>query len=127
MKRRAFLAAAWLAVVLCVVGIALLAHTTLIAMIVADEAQTSFFVRGNADSLCEDVLPRGGVFVTCEGFLYLNEEKVVTLKGFVIVFPSRSLAEQDKRDRLNRGAIGAVVLASPQGMPLEENRRLQRR
>lgn len=109
-----------------VAGLTQVARGAIVANVVAEEMQVSFFAQGNADLLCRDVLARGGMFATCQGFLLLDrEKKTVTMQVYVTVFLSRSLAEQDLLEMMNEGAVGATVLNPPESFSMKEFRRLK--
>ena len=119
---------ALVALALLVAGLVQLARGDIVAKGVTEEMQTSFFAHGNTDSLCAEVLPRGGIFVTCQGFLLLDlEAKRVTMQIYVTVFHSRLLADQDRREMMNWGAVGAAVLIPSDGFSLRDLRRLKQR
>jgi hypothetical protein len=110
-----------------VAGLTQLARGAIIAREVSEEVQVSFFAHGNVDALCANVLSRGGMFTTCQGFLLLDREtKMVRLQSYVTVFHSRFLAEEDLREMRNWGAVGADVLTPPDKFSLQDLRRLKR-
>jgi hypothetical protein len=126
--KKKFTAAVSIVLLPLVVGLTQLARGVIIAKGVSEEMQVSFFSDGNADTLCSQVLPRGGMFVTCQGFLLLDRKtKTVKMQSYVTVFPSRFLAEQDLQEMRNWGAVGANVLTPPDQFSLKDLRRLRYR